>query len=251
MFRISVPEQIVGMSGLERRNSRKLPPLKNAAQKTGARIALALTDGQFPCVVDDEAMTDIKSGIATFLIERKTVTREATSSFLGWHERVRRVIDRMRERICSLNLEPARETLIHIHLQTVIPRVAGSLVQRSLEKGGVVDRHDPGSSEPQIAEHQGGLRSSVRDVRGHQCGLRRVSVDHSKLMEAAIPYVVDVKRQVPQNLALYTKVPTRGVGQREMGGDNRGEELRTVQDNWTGRNRTRQRNVLGLIEWLK
>src|SRR5579864_4843797 len=248
MFRIPVSEQIERMSTLDCGDARQLPAFENTAQKSRGQVRAALAHRQVPRIVQNEAMTNVETGIPALVEQRKAVPRERAVRLFRRHQRIGRIINRVRVGVRALNLESLGEALRHIRLQAVIPGIARGFVEGRREERAVVYRRYARSAKPEIAERQLRRICTVSDVRGHQRRLRRITVNYTELMKAPVTNVVHVDGYIPQHLALNPKIPTRRVRQGEMPVDDDREEARAVGGIYASRHSRRQGHVLRLIE---
>src|SRR4029077_5849961 len=226
MFRIAIAEQIERMSTLDGGDARQLPAFENTAQKSRGPVRAALAHRQVPRIVQDEAMTNVESGIPALVEERKAVPRERAVRLFRRHQRIGRIVNRVRVRVRALNLESLGEALGHIRLQAVIPGVARRFVERRREESGVVYRRNARAAKPKTAERQlcRVRRNRWSEVCGHQRRLRRITVNYTELMKAPVTNVVYVDGYIPQHFALNPEIPTRRVRQGKMPVDDDREE---------------------------
>src|SRR5579864_2969231 len=123
MFRISIAEQIERMSTLDGGDARQLPAFENTAQKSRGQVRAALAHWQVPRIVQDEAMANVESGIPALVEERKAVPRKRAVRLFRRHQRIGRIVNRVRVGVRALNLESLAEALGHIRLHDVIPEI--------------------------------------------------------------------------------------------------------------------------------
>src|SRR5256885_4991098 len=113
------------------------------------QMCLVQAERQFVEVVDHATVPYVEVRVAALRSEIKRVARESpvTSSR---RERVGRIVDRMRERIRSADLQAMPHSLANLYLQSVVSRVRNRLLQERLEECVVVHR-----SEEHVAKEVG------------------------------------------------------------------------------------------------
>ena len=248
MFRIAIAEQIERMSTLDGSDARQLPAFENPAQKSGSQVCAAFAHRQVPRIVQNEAMTNVESGIPALVEQRKAVPRERAVRLFRRHQRIGRIINRVRVGVRALNLESLGEALGHIRLQAVIPGIPRGFVEGCREERAVVYRRNARSTKPKTAERKLRRICTVSDVRGHQRRLRRITVNYTELMKSPVANVVHVDGYIPQHFALNSEIPTRRIRQGEMPVDDDRKEPRAVGGIYASRHSRRQGHVLRLIK---
>src|SRR5438309_9787492 len=120
MFRIAIAEQIERMSTLNGGDARQLPAFENTAQKSRSQVRAALAHRQVPRIVQNEAMTNVESGIPALVEQRKAVPRERAVRLFRRHQRIGRIINSVRVGVRALNLESLGEGIGRCRMTTVI-----------------------------------------------------------------------------------------------------------------------------------
>ena len=242
-------EDVVRKTGLPCGDAADLPAFQSTAGDAVCEMSAAATDVRQVDKINYPALPGVETRISLFAAQVEGINGEIAVGD-GGNQGIGRIVESVCPGVGTLNLQAVEILFGDLHLQTVIPGMAGSLVGKGVEERVVVhgvEREDAiFRAEIEIGELQRFRSYAHAEQLVYQGGLRRIAINDAKDARGVVADVVHVEVQILSQLTLHAYIPGDDQRRFDIGIEKIGKNSRAVGNYGRRRQISRSELVLKL-----